>query len=244
MKILSIGNSFSQDSHKWLHKLADKNNYDLQTVNLFIGGCSLERHWNSYVNNIADYDLELNGGPAIRKITLTEALSMDKYDVVTLQQASGHSGKPQSYVPYITELAELVHRTQPQAHLMFIKTWAYEIDSTHSAFNSYDNNQEEMYRRICDCNKLVEKMTEAKIIPIGDVIQTLRHEVPEFDYSNGGLSLCRDGFHLSMNYGRYAAAATMYMTITGNKINVTEFENFDLNLMNKIVAVVERVLAE
>lgn len=244
VKILSIGNSFSQDSHKWLHKLAEKNNFDLHAVNLYIGGCSLEQHWNEYKNGSADYDLEINGGSAIRKISLTEALEMDTYDVITLQQASRHSGVPQSYYPYIVELADVVRRAQPQAQLMFIKTWAYETDSTQSGFDLYNNNQDEMYRRICDCSKLVAKLINARIIPTGDVIQTLRREVPEFDYSNGGMSLCRDGFHLLMNYGRYAAAATMYRAVTGNKIKVTEFENFDVDLMNKIVTVVEKVIEE
>ncbi len=45
MKICSIGNSFSQDSHKWLHKLAKNNGIELQTVSLYIGGCDLETHW-------------------------------------------------------------------------------------------------------------------------------------------------------------------------------------------------------
>ena len=45
MKILSIGNSFSQDAHKWLHKLAKQNGCDLSTCNLYIGGCPLDRHF-------------------------------------------------------------------------------------------------------------------------------------------------------------------------------------------------------
>ena len=39
MNILSIGNSFSQDAQKWLHKLAAGNGVEMDTVNLYIGGC-------------------------------------------------------------------------------------------------------------------------------------------------------------------------------------------------------------
>lgn len=241
MKILSIGNSFSQDSHKWLHKLAEKNNYDLQTVNLYIGACNLKRHWNEYLNNTAEYDLELNGGEGIRKISLTEALEMDEFDVITLQQVSHHSGNPQTYYPYIVNLADLVRSKQPNTKLYFVQTWAYETDSTHPGFARYNNDQHEMFRRISDCSKLASNLINVDIIPIGEVIQSLRETIPEFDYGNGGMSLCRDTFHLSMNYGRYAAAVTMYMVITGNKVNVTEFEDFDVDLMNKIVAIVEKV---
>ena len=51
MRILSIGNSFSQDAHKWLHELAQDNDVDLETVNLYIGGCSLKMHWENIQNN-------------------------------------------------------------------------------------------------------------------------------------------------------------------------------------------------
>ena len=47
--------------------------------------------------------------------------------------------------------------------------------------------------------------TGGALIPSGDAIRCLRKNVTEFDYPNGGLSLHRDGFHLSLNHGRYAA---------------------------------------
>ncbi len=41
MKVLSIGNSFSQDAHKWFHKLAEKNGVEVNTANLYIGGSDI-----------------------------------------------------------------------------------------------------------------------------------------------------------------------------------------------------------
>ena len=60
MKILSIGNSFSQDAHRWLHSLAAAGNDNIDTYNLYIGGCTLERHWECIQNNLNDYDKEGN----------------------------------------------------------------------------------------------------------------------------------------------------------------------------------------
>ena len=71
MKILSIGNSFSQDAHRWLHSIAKADNYELDTVNLYIGGCSLETHWFNYVNDIPGYDMEGNNGEFIRKTSIS-----------------------------------------------------------------------------------------------------------------------------------------------------------------------------
>ena len=44
-KILAIGNSFSEDAARYLHQTAKAAGVDTKVVNLFIGGCPLERHW-------------------------------------------------------------------------------------------------------------------------------------------------------------------------------------------------------
>lgn len=241
MKILSIGNSFSQDAHRWLHKLAEHNGIELETVNLFIGGCSLETHWKNVEENNAHYDLEVNGGSVGRKISIDEALSLEEWDVITLQQVSHDSGKYVTFEPYLSSLAEIVRKKQPNAKLYFHQTWAYDIGSSHGSFVIYDNDQALMYRMVKETCEKAAKSIGAGLIPTGDVIQTLRETVPEFDLKNGGLSLCRDTFHLSLDYGRYAAAATWLRTITGNKIKVTEFGDFDTQLLNKIIDVVNKL---
>ena len=58
MNILCIGNSFSQDATRYLHQVSGE---EIFVRNLYIGGCSLERHYNNIVGNIADYDYQKNG---------------------------------------------------------------------------------------------------------------------------------------------------------------------------------------
>ena len=241
MKILSIGNSFSQDAHNFLHKLAKANGAELTTANLYIGGCSLETHHKNVVENNAYYDFELNGGSPERKISIKEALELDRWDIITLQQVSQLSGIFDSYEPYLTSLASMGRKAQPNAKIYFHQTWAYEIDSTHGGFTNYNNNQTEMYRRIIETSEIAAKTINAEIIPSGKVIQTLREDVPLFDYKNGGLSLCRDGFHLSLNYGRYAVAATWLRTLTKMDIKYTDFEDFEPESLRKILNVVNSI---
>lgn len=245
MKVLSIGNSFSQDAHRWLHSIAKADNYNLDTINLYIGGCSLEMHWNNYISDALDYDFEGNNGEFLKKTSISKALESDEFDVVTLQQVSGLSGKPQSYFPYLTNLAEVIRKAQPNAKLYFHKTWSYEIDSNHRDFCRYNNDQKEMYRRLCDASDMATKIIDAKIIPTGDIIQTLRENSKEFNYENGGISLCRDGFHLSLDYGRLAAAAVWYKTLTGRKIDIkkakTINEEFSVDLIDIILKHIEQV---
>ena len=55
MKVLSIGNSFSTDATAYLHRAAVSAGVDLDTYNLYIGGCSLERHWDNVVREAKEY---------------------------------------------------------------------------------------------------------------------------------------------------------------------------------------------
>lgn len=241
MKICSIGNSFSQDSHKWLHKLGMNNGIELESVNLYIGGCSLEMHWKNVEENSAYYSLEINGNKGTRSVSIQEVLQSETFDIITLQQVSHYSGMPDTYEPYLSLLANVVRELQPDARLYFHQTWAYEIDSVHDGFANYNNDQKEMYSRIEQTTEMAAKSIGAKLIPTGKVIQTLRETVAEFDYANGGISLCRDGFHLSLDYGRFVAAAVWLHILSGKKIETIEFENFNTDLLGKIVNVVNGI---
>ena len=243
MQLLSIGNSFSQDAHKWLHKLAQDNGVALETVNLYIGGCSLERHWDNAKNDTADYDLERNGSCGERKISIMEALMLEDWDVITLQQVSNASGMYETYEPYLSALYSAIKSVRPNAKIYFHQTWAYETDSQHPGFADYGNDQKEMYRRISEVSKIAAKSINAERILSGEIIQALRETVPAFDYKNGGHSLCRDGFHLSLDYGRFAAAATWLRTITGAEIKTECFENFDSELVREISKTVNERIA-
>ena len=242
MKLLSIGNSFSQDAQSWLHRIAVANGVVLETTNLVIGGCSLETHWNHVLDGEKEYWLEMNGTGVGRQVSLEEGLALDTFDVVTLQQASHYSGRPQSYVPYLPNLVAYVREKQPGAQLYFHQTWAYEIDSDHGGFLNYNRDQQEMYRRIGDCTEMACRLIDATVLPSGPVVQYLRENAPEFDYKNGGLSLNRDGFHLSWDYGRYAAAATWFKVLTGKIPEVNAFPDWDAHLIDVIHAAVDTVV--
>ncbi len=235
MKILSIGNSFSQDAHKFLHKLAKAHNLDICTTNLYIGGCSLSRHFENFLSDLPEYDLEINGDEPLSKISFSKALSDGEYDVVTLQQVSGLSGIFDSYCPYLEKLAEAVRHYQPNSRIMFHQTWSYETDSAHPDFKNYGDNQKRMFREIKKASEAASRLIGAELIKTGTAVQKLRDSVPEFDYANGGISLCRDGFHLTYDYGRFLAAAVWFKALTGKSIAIKEFENFDSVLLHKII---------
>ena len=209
-----------------------------------IGGCTLETHLDCIKNKKADYSFQGNGLEYIKNASANEIIENEAFDVITVQQASGFSGRPQSYIPYLPELVGYVKKYQPGAKLYFHQTWSYEIDSTHGGFAVYNSSQEEMTRRIADCAEMVQRLVGIPVIPVGSFIQYLRDNTKEFNYKNGGISLCRDGFHLSYDYGRFAAAAVWYKEFTGETVNAELFlkdkPDFDKKLINLIIESLEK----
>lgn len=213
MRTLSIGNSFSQDACAYLHSAAESAGLCWETVNLYIGGCSLEYHAENLRENRENYALEINGAYAGRQISISAALSDGKYDFITLQQASHFSGRRETYYPHIQTLAEACRAAQPDAKIMVHETWAYEWDSTHGAFPDYGRDQKKMYDLLSAAYAEAADAIGAGLIPVGDTVQYFREHVPGFDYPNGGESLCRDGFHLSIPTGRYLASLVWLETL-------------------------------
>ena len=60
MKILSIGNSFSEDAHVYLHTLAKERKMDLETVKKALGGRVSELANQIYQRKIMDFIREAN----------------------------------------------------------------------------------------------------------------------------------------------------------------------------------------
>ena len=134
MQILAIGNSFSSDATRYLHGIARAGGVPLQVTNLYIGGCSLERHFRNMHSDARAYDLQCNGHSTGFSVSLSEALLNRPWDVITLQQVSHLSGIPGSYEPYFSKLLQYVKAAQPEAKIFFHETWAYEQDSQHPNF--------------------------------------------------------------------------------------------------------------
>ncbi len=242
MKILSIGNSFSQDVHRKLYTLATANGLDFNTANLYIGGCTLKMHWDNIENNTQNYAFEPDGAQATRNITLKEAIELEDWDVITLQQASAYSQHFSSYTPYIEKLAEYLREKRPNAKIWFHQTWAYENTFFANGTRDNDSQQKAMYENILAASKKACEVIDAPIIRAGEAIQAVRENVPEFDFVNDGISLNRDGYHLSYGYGRYAAAYAWIYELTGVWAENNPFENLEEELVEKIKKAVKDAL--
>ena len=223
MKILSIGNSFSQDAHHYLHDLAKTGGVNIECYNLYIGGCYLKLHWENFMTKARDYELWINGKND-RMISLNEALEMEEWDIITLQQASGSSTKWETYEPYLSNLYQVVTALCPNSEIFIHKTWAYEELKYREIFKgNLTEDQGLMYSQLTECYERAADILKVDMIPVGTVIQYLRENTEEFKPSLEGTFLTRDGYHLSLVYGRYAAALTWYCKLTGRSPKTVKF---------------------
>ena len=217
IKILAIGNSFSQDATHYLQQIAEADGVKMKVTNLYIGGCSLERHWNNIQSEAKEYLMEINGYSTEEYVSIQDALEMEEWDYIVTQQVSHDSGIIETYQPYLDNVMKYVLEKVPSAEFLLQETWAYETDSMHGGFCNYHQSQQEMYEKLSMAYKAVAKDCGVRLIPCGDIIQALRKKEP-FLYGHGGMSICRDGFHVNVIYGRYLLAAVWYKTLTGNSI--------------------------
>lgn len=214
VKILIIGNSFSEDAAHYLHQMAASVGIDLKIVNLFIGGCPLERHFRNLETEEKAYLYQVNGIKTERMVSIHEMLGAEQWDYIVTQQASGDSGWICSYEPFLGKIIEILREKVPGAQLCLQETWAYEIDSVHGSFMRYNRDQQTMYMQLHNCYTAMAEKYNLKLIPSGTVLQQAR-KLPEFAYCRDGKSLCRDGFHLSFDYGRYLVSCVWLRTLFG-----------------------------
>lgn len=220
LKIFAIGNSFSVDAMQWLYGIAKDGGYNnIILGNAYIGGCTLQTHRNNSNNNSEAYTYWKNTTGTWTTVsgkTLLECLTDEKWDIITLQQASGSSGMPDTYEPYLSDLIAFVNanKTNPDAELAWHMTWAYQNDSNHGEFSKYNKDQLTMYNAIVSTleSKVLVKDELSYYIPVGTAIQNVRT-------SFIGDKLTRDGYHLDENLGRYIAAMTWFHKITGLSVD-------------------------
>lgn len=214
IRILAIGNSFSVDATTYLYQLATAAGVETKIVNLYIGGCPLEKHWQNIEKKTEMYQYQLNGVLEDRFVTIEEALAEEDWDYIVTQQASHDSGWRDTYEPFLGLIVSYLRGRAPRAKLFLQETWAYEVDSDHWAFARYERDQQKMYEKLSSCYKEMAQKYGMELLPCGDVIQKVR-TLPPFCVQTGGLSLCRDGFHMSLVYGRYLLACVWAKKMLG-----------------------------
>jgi len=238
MKILSIGNSFSLDAQRYLHRLALGEGVQMKCVNLYIGGCSQRRHYLNMLDDCVAYDFQFNGESTGIKVSIRQALVSDNWDYITLQQASHDSAHFETYTPYIEALAAYVRKYCPKAKLLIHQTWAYETGSVKLANQNFATDGEMFAAVEAAYNKAAALISADGIIPAGKaMLQAAKSGIDQIH---------RDTYHASLGAGRYLLALCWFQYLTGKSVTDNNFNEFDVPVTeeerNIIIKAVEEVV--
>ena len=237
MKILSIGNSFSNDAQGYLHNMALSDGVEIEAVNLFIGGCSLSMHYDNMLSGEKAYSLEINGETTGLMVSLEEALLRDTWDVITIQQVSQESPYYKTYQPYLDEVIKYVKKLAPNAKLAFHQTWAYEQDSKRLNEELKYTDYKDMLRDIVAAGKQAADAIKADyIIPSGEVFGAM--------LESGVKKVHRDTFHANFGVGRYALALTWYKILANGNVQDNTFKKLFEPITEEEIAIAKKCVLE
>lgn len=238
MKILSIGNSFSQDAQRYLYGIARADGVFMKTVNLYIGGCSLSRHYRNLLDESKKpYSFEINGITNTGlSVSMKEALLSDEWDYITVQQQSLASCDFETFIPYIDTLCEYIRLYCPKAKIILLRTWGYKEGSLKLENAGYETNAD-MLEDIRKSYMQAEERTGANFtVPLGDAVALA--------VKKGASDIYRDEFHMSLGFGRYLLGLVLYGRLTGRPIKNIPFRDLDKPISDEDLLLAKDIAAE
>ncbi|OYW76000.1 MAG: DUF4886 domain-containing protein [Verrucomicrobia bacterium 12-59-8] len=179
VKLLTIGNSFSANATHYLGDLAKAGGHTLIHQPLVIGGASLQVHAEKAQKHEADP--KGKAGFYTNGRGLKENLELQKWDYVTIQQASIKSHDFATYQPYAGWLSDYITKHAPQAQLLVHETWEYRKDDPRFTKPGEPQSQEEMYLGLRAAYEKIAAEFNARIIPTGDAFH-LADTDPNWSY--------------------------------------------------------------
>lgn len=220
LKILCIGNSYSVGATKYLHQIAEQYGDNIDACNLYIGGCSLERHARNIKEQIPEYRIFRNGmWQGLPNVKIGDYIDVCKWDYITFQQASYLSFKWESYQSYLDQVAEYARKYNPTAKFLIHQTQVCSDTRCKKEFRI--SGRDEMYE------KLVAAYDNAKaaigavgILPTGEASQIASVKYGVID----NLLYSDPGSHLSHRYGEYMAGLAWYSVLTGRNVADDKYE--------------------
>lgn len=215
MKILSIGNSFAQDTMSHLPKIAKSLGIDGVFANLYIGGCPISYHYLNAIDDLPVYHYYINSDTEWKdkkRVRISEAISSEDWDWINIQHGSkdSHCYTDPTFYKRLPDLVSYVRSLAGEkTRISFNMAWVADPEKEHHEMvDLYGNDQTKMYEAMLKLTQNLVASTNGidRISPTGVAIQIAR---------NLGLTnITRDAFHLSYDFGRYIAALTFIKALT------------------------------
>ncbi len=243
LEILAIGNSYTTDAlwYAW-QSARDLGVEKVALGNLYIANCDMQKHAANAADDSPAYLYYFNDSgtwETTSNYKISTALTDRSWDYVVLQEGHTVSGLESSYNENLSYLigyvkgkltAEENRNRNASTKLAWHMTWAYQQDCTHSAFQSYNQDQMTMYNGILSAtkNKICTNDAFDIIIPSGTAVQNARSSLL-------GDTLTRDGYHMSTYVGRYLTALMFLKSTAKLTIDHISYAPGDVTAEEKLI---------
>lgn len=218
LKVLAIGNSFTDDPMAYLDAIVRASGIDQSGLCIYSTvkiSASLE-DWAKTLQKGSEVTITRRAGSLempVKQAPLKELLAQD-WDVVTIQQVSTQAqdeGKLQPGLPY---LVYHIRENCPNKNVVIAwqQIWSYWNGNLDSSVSDWS--------RITEVVKLTSNYGVDMVIPTGTAIQNARGTA-----LNTAHGLTRDGKHLAFGVGRYVAACTWFEALIAPVFNVSVVGN-------------------
>ncbi|MBR5145819.1 MAG: SGNH/GDSL hydrolase family protein, partial [Clostridia bacterium] len=208
LSVLTIGNSYGIDSNKYLYDIFSDLGYtNIKIGDLYISGCSLERHYSDLQTAKAEYEyFETTNGTfsQTKNYSNIDALQERDWDFVILQADydAGNVSDYKNIKPYV----QLVKTYCPDAKIGWYGTWAWNEKTTLPQFAKYGSQNVMLDAINSNLKEYVETCEDIDfLIPVGSAIQNARASGVDDSL------IVRDPGsynHLNYQYGCYLAGMT------------------------------------
>ncbi len=214
LKILTIGNSYSDDAMEYVYNIAKSLGIeDVEVANLRYNSCSLAmhldnakndkgvymyRHWVNGAEKWTDYGSWSSNGT----YKISQAVTDADWDFIVFQQVSTSSTNASTYDD-LNELIAIVEELNPTAKLAWHMTWGNKATTDLTMYNGIVSAVQE---------KILTNDKIDVVIPVGTAIQNARGTSVSLD------AVMRNN-HLGYGLGRYIAGLTFIKTLTGLSID-------------------------
>lgn len=218
LKILTIGNSYSDDAMEYVYNVAKSLGIEnVEVANLRANSCSLATHL-SNAQNDTGYYMYRYWGDGDSKWTdqgnwntngtykISTAVTDADWDYIVFQQVSTSSTNASTYDD-LNALIAIVEELNPTARYAWHMTWGDKTTTDLSMYNSIVSAVQ---------SKIVGNEKIDVIVPVGTTIQNLRTSYIDLN------DIMRNK-HLGYGIGRYAAALTFVKKLTGLSIDNIEY---------------------
>jgi uncharacterized protein YdcH (DUF465 family) len=235
LKVLDIGNSYTQDAQTYLPRIiaASGIDTDFSLYRAFRPSASFKTWvdcWNDSDNEYYSIDFcagtSLGGisgsGSASDGALFRKALQSVKWDIILIHQVSTYSNDYSLWEGdgaggYLQELIRIIRVTNPQATIGYLMT--------HSYRGSYLANSEGSsylrWRNIADATKQLKLEYDIDfIIPYGTAVQNLRASS-----LNDSYEFSEDGTHMGAGLGDYVAGCCYFESLLAPRYGVSIWGN-------------------